>query len=128
MARRILAAWLLLATCGAVAAAGQEPTGRTGMMYGPGHAYMVTAPEGWVLDNQVGRSMGLHAVFYREGKTWRSAEAFMYVNTAAPDSGETASAEAVARRDSTDFVADNPDLKITVADPIPLKTVPRPQS
>jgi hypothetical protein len=120
MSRRILVTLALIAICGTVTAIGQEP-GKTGIMYGPGHAYMVEAPDGWVLDNQVGRSRGLHAIFYRIGETWRDTDAFMYVNTAAPDSGEAASAEAVARRDSLRFVAQNPNIKITVAAPIEMK-------
>ena len=121
MSRRMLVALVLLAGCAETSAVRQEPNSRTGMMHGPGHAYLIEAPEGWVLDTQVGRSMGLYAVFYREGETWRDAEAFMYVNTAAPDRGDSAHAEAVARRDSLKFVTDNPLIMITEADPILLQ-------
>lgn len=96
----------------------QERTGQSGIIYGPGHAYSVTAPEGWILDNQIGRQWGLHAVFYHSSKTWDTALARMYVNTSAPDSGMTADPLARARADSIKFVHDNPGIRITVADTI----------
>ncbi len=55
---------------------------KTGIIYGLNHAFSLSAPEGWVLDNASGRSQGLHAVFYRVGGTWQNAETVMYANTA----------------------------------------------
>lgn len=40
---------------------------QTGIIYGGDHAYMLTAPEGWVLDNQVLADQGIFAVFYPKG-------------------------------------------------------------
>ncbi len=122
MSKRLLIALVLMAGCAGTSAVRQQPDSRTGIMHGPGHAYLIEAPEGWVLDNEVGRSMGLHAVFYPEGETWREAEAFMYVNTVGPARGDTASVEVAARNDSLKFVADNPGITITEADPILLQT------
>jgi len=96
----------------------QDQTGQSGIIYGPGHAYSVTAPEEWVLNNQIGRQWGLHAVFYHSSKTWDTALARMYVNTAGPDSGMTADPLVVVQADSTRFVHDNPGIRITVADTI----------
>ena len=96
----------------------QEGTGQVGIIYGPGHAYSVTAPEGWILDNQIGLRLGLPAVFYHSSKTWGTAQARMYVNTSAPDSGKTADPLARAQADSIMFVHDNPGIRITVADTI----------
>ena len=34
-----------------------------GIIFGKDHAYVLTAPKGWVLDNQSGVDQGIHAVF-----------------------------------------------------------------
>lgn len=54
----------------------------SGIVYGADHSFVITAPDGWVLDNTSGQPQGLHAVFYREGETWRGASVVMYANTA----------------------------------------------
>jgi hypothetical protein len=120
MGRQTLAVLVLLAGCAGSGAGREELDNRTGLMYGPGHAYMFDAPEGWVLDNEIGRSRGLFAVFYPAGETWGDTEAFMYVNTVGPGEGDTASVAVAARNDSMKFVADNPGITITVGDPITL--------
>ena len=53
----------------------------TGLIYLKDNAIAVTAPKGWVLDDDSGRPQGLQAVFYATGTEWASAEAVMYVNT-----------------------------------------------
>jgi len=93
---------------------GQAPGGR-GIVYGPHHVFIVEAPPGWVLDNQVGRSRGLVAVFYREGQSWRTGDAVMYVNTAVPDSGTTADPFRVIADDSLRFTKDAPGVRIGLA-------------
>lgn len=59
----------------------QTPS-NAGVVYGNDHAFSIRAPSGWVLDNTAGRSQGLHAVLYEEGKSWEKGEAVMYANTA----------------------------------------------
>jgi len=49
----------------------------TGIIYGTDHAYSLTAPEGWVLDNSSGVVQGLYAVFYKQGESWDKAETVM---------------------------------------------------
>lgn len=49
-----------------------------GIIYGKDHAYVLSAPNGWVLDNQSGVEQGLHAVFYPEGGSWSDSKAVMY--------------------------------------------------
>ncbi|MDX2104984.1 MAG: hypothetical protein SFY67_01150 [Candidatus Melainabacteria bacterium] len=49
-----------------------------GIIYGKDHAYVLSAPDGWVLDNQSGVEQGLHAVFYPEGGNWSDSKAVMY--------------------------------------------------
>jgi hypothetical protein len=57
----------------------------TGIVYGDGFSYFLTAPEGWVLDNTAGVDLGLHAVFYPRGSTWTASPAVMYANTVERD-------------------------------------------
>lgn len=49
-----------------------------GIIYGKDHAYGLSAPQGWVLDNQSGVNQGIHAVFYPEGGSWAESKAVMY--------------------------------------------------
>jgi len=49
-----------------------------GIIFGKDHAYVLTAPKGWVLDNQSGVDQGIHAVFYPEGGSWSDSKAVMY--------------------------------------------------
>jgi len=55
---------------------------KSGIIYGNNHAFGLTAPDGWVLDNHSGVNQGLYAVFYRKGQTWENATTVMYANTA----------------------------------------------
>ncbi|MEI6312159.1 MAG: hypothetical protein WCP57_07875 [Bacteroidota bacterium] len=50
----------------------------SGVVYGENYAFLLVAPNGWVLDNSSGESQGLHAVFYKKGESWEKAETVMY--------------------------------------------------
>jgi hypothetical protein len=50
----------------------------TGIIYGLHHAFSLSAPKGWVLDNKSGVSQGLYAVFYPVGSSWKTSVAVMY--------------------------------------------------
>jgi hypothetical protein len=50
----------------------------TGIIYGQHHAFSLTAPTGWVLDNESGAPQGLHAVFYPIGSSWKASPAVIY--------------------------------------------------
>src|SRR5258708_39927935 len=63
--------------------------GETGIVYGDSHAFFVTAPPGWVLDNQSGLRNSVHAAFYPEGSSWRDSPAVMYANSVTRSSGNT---------------------------------------
>ncbi len=41
----------------------------TGLIYGHNHSYFLTAPSGWVIDNESGREENLMAVFYPKGES-----------------------------------------------------------
>ena len=62
---------------------------QTGIVYGDSHAFFVTAPPGWVLDNRSGLADRVHAAFYPQGSSWTDSPAVMYANGVARSSGET---------------------------------------
>ena len=52
----------------------------SGLVYGHNHSYLLSAPKGWVLDNQVAREQGIMVVFYKKGESWGDGETVMYTN------------------------------------------------
>ena len=98
----------------------QQP-GAGGIIYGPRHAFMVTAPPGWVLDTQAGKADGLVVVFYRTGESWQNGDAVMYVNTVVPDSGRQANPSQVMRDDSVRFSRDVPGIGVARLAPMRTK-------
>ena len=64
-----------------VRSSGQEKY-RGGIVYGPKAAFNISAPEGWVLDNQSGADQGLPCVLYPKGSSWQDAETIMYAKIA----------------------------------------------
>ena len=83
----LLAALSMLAVANLARAANTD--GATGLVYGDGFSYQVTAPAGWVLDTEAGVADGLSAVFYPAGRTWTNAEAVMYVHSMERPAGAT---------------------------------------
>jgi hypothetical protein len=57
-----------------------------GMLFGSDHAFYITAPKGWVLDNQSGVSQGLPMVFYPIGQTWKDSPVIVYGRSIPKDS------------------------------------------
>lgn len=57
----------------------------SGIVHGPKAAFEIKAPQGWLLDNQSGNSMGLHCVLYPEGFKWEDQKLFMYAKIASPE-------------------------------------------
>ncbi len=85
----------------------------TGIIYGKNHAFSLTAPEGWVLDNESGVSQGLHAVFYKKGETWADAIAVMYANTASLDDRAYKTLEQLIKYDLKNFKKNYHDIIVT---------------
>jgi hypothetical protein len=83
-----IACTILLAAQAAPTGDGSPPAppqvvdGHSGLVFGDNHAFWLTAPPGWVLDNKSGVSDGLQAVFYPAGQSWRDGIAVMYSNAA----------------------------------------------
>ena len=55
---------------------------RGGIVYGPKAAFNISAPEGWVLDNESGAKQGLPCVLYPKGESWAEARTVMYAKIA----------------------------------------------
>ena len=55
---------------------------RGGIVYGPKAAFNVSAPEGWVLDNESGADHGMPCVLYPKGSSWSDAKTVMYAKIA----------------------------------------------
>lgn len=59
-----------------------QETYRGGIVYGPKAAFNVSAPAGWILDNESGKEQGLPCVLYRKGESWSDAKTVMYAKIA----------------------------------------------
>ena len=84
----------------------------SGIVYGKDHAFSITAPTGWVLDNQSGVNQGLHAVFYHKGGSWDKSESVMYVNTAHKDIEGNETVEKLISYDVSQFKKNSPSIEI----------------
>lgn len=98
-----------------------EPAPDSGIIYGPGFALSLTAPEGWELREQEAQKRSLFAVILPKGKSWDKANRRMYASIAGID---TAADEGhhdiydLMRRDSVYFSNIAENVKITTIDTI----------
>jgi tetratricopeptide (TPR) repeat protein len=53
-----------------------------GIVQGPKAGFNISAPEGWVVDNQAGVEQGMPCVLYPKGSSWSDAKTVMYANIA----------------------------------------------
>jgi len=67
------------ATARGVARPGAGSVAR-GPIEGDDHLFMVSAPDGWVLDDTSGMGSRIRCVFYPKGQKWSTAPTVMYVN------------------------------------------------
>jgi len=102
---------LLVLVFGPLASLGQEGS-NTGIIYGDNHAFSLTAPSGWILDNKAGVSQGLHAVFYEQGKSWQDAVTVMYANTASLEDDAHKTLDQLIKYDLDNFKKNYPGITI----------------
>jgi len=81
---------------------------QTGILYGGNHAYALTAPKGWVLDEHAGAANGIHAVFYERGGSISSPR-HAYTLFFPP---HPKGAEGRAEEDLIEFKTNNPGVSI----------------
>jgi hypothetical protein len=91
----------------------------TGIIYGSDHAFMVTAPTGWVIDNKSGVHQGLWAVFYLVGSSWKNSTVVMYINTASKKTNPTL--ESLISYDFEQSRKESPGSHIESGDPLTLQ-------
>lgn len=77
---------------------GQEAF-RGGIVYGPKAAFSISAPEGWVLDNESGKEQGLPCVLYPKGSSWSDAKTVMYAKIASTEFEDVNAFVAMAIKD-----------------------------
>ncbi|MCW3072114.1 MAG: hypothetical protein JWO44_2004 [Bacteroidetes bacterium] len=85
---------------------------RTGLLYGYNNAYYLTAPIGWVMDNENGKEEGLTAVFYPKGSTWAEGETVMYTTFTNYDTTKKETVMDVIKGDSIDYKLHSPQLQV----------------
>src|SRR5712672_909838 len=81
MAMRPLSIVCIVLLLAGVRSFGQEKY-RGGIVYGPKAAFNISAPEGWVLDNEAGAEQGLPCVLYPKGSSWADAKTIIYAKIA----------------------------------------------
>lgn len=101
------------------AAAPAVSEGATALLSGAGHTFLVTAPQGWVLDSEAGRADGLHAVFYPVGSTWTGTSAFMYAVGVGAERGHDQTLDAFIAGDVAAMRKHVPALRVRPAQELP---------
>ncbi len=90
----------------------------TGILYGDDHAFALTAPKGWVLDNDSGVSDGLYAVFYPKGGSWTGSPAVMYGKGESKDLEHHQTIRQFISNDSSQFMQQYSSARISDEPPL----------
>jgi tetratricopeptide (TPR) repeat protein len=61
-----------------------EETTPGGIVHGPKAGFNISAPEGWVVDNESGKGQDMPCVLYPKGESWSNAKTVMYAKVASP--------------------------------------------
>ena len=92
----------------------------TGMLYGADHAFSVTAPKGWVLDNESGVKQGLHMTFYPVGYIWANSPVIVYGQKSTKNSEMRNVKDVVESTVKTFHEKGSPNYKVTKETTVPL--------
>ena len=114
---------VLLLLCVSTFAQKRDETSKdsnSGIIYGKNHAYTLTAPKGWVLDNRSGVKQGLHAVFYPQGSSWSDGVAVMYANVWQKENAKQ-TVQDIVDSDIQKFKEIIPDLKVVNVEAVKLE-------
>jgi hypothetical protein len=80
---------------------------------------MVTAPEGWVLDDTSGMGSRIRCVFYPKGQKWATAQTVMYVNPLHGYAAKERTMMTLMAEDEKAFKKRSPRGKITEGGTLP---------
>ena len=83
-----------------------------GIIFGNNHAFFLTSPGGWVMDNSSGMNQGLYAVFYPKGGGWKTSPAVMYAYTVSKESDGHETTEKLIYSEVLQYKANYPDVTI----------------
>lgn len=64
----------------ATGAKAETPKGEFTLLYGDNHAFGITPPQGWTVDDTSGLGSKIRCVLYPKGQTWAGASTVMYLN------------------------------------------------
>jgi hypothetical protein len=95
------------------AAAHDTSTRRAVVIEGDNHLFMISAPEGWVLDDTSGMGSRIRCVFYRKGEQWSTAATVMYVNPLHGYGARARTVSALIAEDEKSFRQRSPRGKVT---------------
>src|SRR5512146_267536 len=59
------------------------------IIYSDHGGFMISVPQGWVLDRATGQKMGTCCVLYPQGSSWDHADSVIYPNIAAKQQGQS---------------------------------------
>ena len=123
MKKQLIIILVSLLLCVSASAQKKDETSKdsnSGIIYGKNHAYTLTAPKGWVLDNKSGVNQGLHAVFYPQGSSWGDGVAVMYANVWQKEN-EKQTVQDIIDGDIQKFKENVPYLKVENAEAVKLE-------
>jgi len=90
------------------------------MPYGHNYWFLLCAPDGWTLNNSIGKEQGIQAVFYPTGSSWTAAQqsgTFMYY-TASDKKDENATVPRVMADDADKVKREVQSAVVKIGEPI----------
>lgn len=97
----------------AAPAARSAPQGEFTILYGDNHAFGITAPQGWTVDDTSGLGSKIRVVLYPKGQKWDSAPTVMYVNPLHQKAGTRRSLLQMIDHDVAEFAKKAPKGRVT---------------
>jgi len=101
------------ADAAAPAAPSDTTTRKALVIEGDNHLFMISAPEGWVLDDTSGMGSRIRCVFYPKGQKWNTAPTVMYVNPLHGYGAKARTVSSLMAEDEKSFHKNAPRGKVT---------------
>ena len=102
----------------APAPAAPAPKGVFTILYGDDHAFGITPPEGWAVDDTAGLGSHIRVVLYPRGQKWDTAPTVMYVNPLHQKAEARRTLRQMIDRDIADFMKRSPKGRVTAGRPL----------